>query len=165
MAFGHAGGRDTDAPHPLSPSVGAGFYPAPTLSFRASAHTGVGIRSPLIVSDGLFSFSSGKRTFRAPARITFGHSPKSDQKVCLKPKVSRLPARYALLNVVGFYHTHGRGDFILSCGQEDCLCVCAAAADLSHGRTDCVYISEQTRTSIAALGRHLPLPLRGKGAI
>ena len=33
--------------------------------------------------------------FRAPARVTFGRSPKSDQKVCLKPKVSRLPARYA----------------------------------------------------------------------
>lgn len=37
-----------------------------------------------------------KGTFRAPARVTFGRSPKSDQKVCLKPKVSRLPARYAL---------------------------------------------------------------------
>ena len=37
-----------------------------------------------------------KGIFRAPARVTFGRSPKSDQKVCLKPKVSRLPARYAL---------------------------------------------------------------------
>ncbi len=41
-------------------------------------------------------FSMAYRVFRAPARVTFGHSPKSDQKVCLKPKVSRLPARYAL---------------------------------------------------------------------
>ena len=32
---------------------------------------------------------------RLRARVTFGRSPKSDQKVCLKPKVSRLPARYA----------------------------------------------------------------------
>ena len=27
------------------------------------------------------------------ARVTFGRSPKSDQKACLKPQVSRLPAR------------------------------------------------------------------------
>ena len=33
---------------------------------------------------------------RLRARVTFGRSPKSDQKVCLKPKVSRLPARYAV---------------------------------------------------------------------
>ena len=43
--------------------------------------------------------------FRAPARVTFGRSPKSDQKVCLKPQVSRLPARYALFPIVGLYHT------------------------------------------------------------
>ena len=54
---------------------------------------------------GLLSFPGEKREFRAPARVTFGRSPKSDQKVCLKPKVSRLPARYALLNVVGLYRT------------------------------------------------------------
>ena len=28
-----------------------------------------------------------------PARVTFGRSPKSDQKACLKPQASRLPAR------------------------------------------------------------------------
>ena len=33
----------------------------------------------------------------------------------------------------------------MSCGQKDCLCVCAAAADVSHGRNQCVYISEQER--------------------
>ena len=43
-----------------------------------------------------FSPKSDEGIFRAPARVTFGRSPKSDQKVCLKPKVSRLPARYAL---------------------------------------------------------------------
>ena len=48
------------------------------------------------VSDGSLSFLGERGTFRAPARVTFGHSPKSDQKVCLKPQVSRLPARYAL---------------------------------------------------------------------
>ena len=48
---------------------------------------------PFFASGGLFSFSSEKGIFRAPARVTFGRSPKSDQKVCLKPKVSRLPAR------------------------------------------------------------------------
>ena len=45
------------------------------------------------------------RAFRAPARVTFGRSPKSDQKVCLKPKVSRLPARYTLFPIVGLYRT------------------------------------------------------------
>ena len=30
---------------------------------------------------------------RPRARVTFGRSPKSDQKACLKPQVSRLPAR------------------------------------------------------------------------
>ena len=33
----------------------------------------------------------------------------------------------------------------MSCGQKDRLCVCAAAADLSHGRNWCFYISEQKR--------------------
>ena len=33
----------------------------------------------------------------------------------------------------------------MSCSQKDCLRVCAAAADLSHGRSWCVYISEQKR--------------------
>ena len=56
---------------------------------RAAAH-----RSKL--SFGIFSALPASRwAFRAPARVTFGRSPKSDQKVCLKPKVSRLPARYA----------------------------------------------------------------------
>ena len=41
-------------------------------------------------------FSSMSPTGRVPrprARVTFGRSPKSDQKRCLKPQVSRLPAR------------------------------------------------------------------------
>ena len=49
-----------------------------------------------------------KGAFRAPARVTFGRSPKSDQKGCLKPKVSRLPARYVLLLLV-VYTTRSRG--------------------------------------------------------
>ncbi len=43
--------------------------------------------------------------FRAPARVTFGRSPKSDQKVCLKPQVSRLPARYAFVLVDSIFRT------------------------------------------------------------
>ncbi len=43
--------------------------------------------------------------FRAPARVTFGRSPKSDQKVCLKPKVSRLPARYIPVVFGSLYRT------------------------------------------------------------
>ena len=46
---------------------------------------------------GVLSFLGERGSFRAPARVTFGRSPKSDQKVCLKPKVSRLPARYVPL--------------------------------------------------------------------
>ena len=59
----------------------------------------------LFASEGVLSFPVDGGEFRAPARVTFGRSPKSDQKVCLKPQVSRLPARYALLNVVGLYRT------------------------------------------------------------
>ena len=40
-----------------------------------------------------FAFISG--IFRASARVTFGRSPKSDQKDCLTPAVSRLPPRPA----------------------------------------------------------------------
>ena len=82
--------------------------------------------------------------FRAPARVTFGRSPKSDQKGCLKPKVSRLPARYALAVIRGCV-PHGHGNLTLSCGQKDSLCVCAAAAGCGHGRGWCVYISEKKR--------------------
>ena len=34
---------------------------------------------------------------RPRARVTFGRSPKSDQKRCLKPQVSRLPARLGMV--------------------------------------------------------------------
>ena len=51
----------------------------------------------LLGHGGVLSFLGERGEFRAPARVTFGRSPKSDQKVCLKPKVSRLPARYASL--------------------------------------------------------------------
>ena len=54
---------------------------------------------------GVLSFLGERGEFRAPARVTFGRSPKSDQKVCLKPKVSRLPARYALAIIGSFYRT------------------------------------------------------------
>ena len=54
---------------------------------------------------GILSFLGEKREFRAPTRVTFGRSPKSDQNVCLKPQVSRLPARYTLFPIVGLYRT------------------------------------------------------------
>ena len=75
---------------PLSPT---GYF----LSLAKEGHSAPRHGELSFVSDGLFSFSSGKGIFRAPARVTFGRSPKSDQKVCLKPKVSRLPARYVPL--------------------------------------------------------------------
>ena len=44
------------------------------------------------VLNGPFIFSEG-RVPRPRARVTFGRITKSDQKCCLKPQVSRLPAR------------------------------------------------------------------------
>ena len=41
----------------------------------------------------LFPHASGEEYSAPRARVTFGRSPKSDQKCCLKPQVSRLPAR------------------------------------------------------------------------
>ena len=41
---------------------------------------------------------------RFRARVTFGRSPKSDQKRCLKPQVSRLPARLGASGNVTVYH-------------------------------------------------------------
>ena len=66
----------------------------------------------LMPSAGYF-LSRKKGVFRAPARVTFGHSPKSDQKGCLKPKVSRLPARYALLLLVVFTARSREFDFVV----------------------------------------------------
>ena len=43
----------------------------------------------------LFPHASGEGYSAPRARVTFGRSPKSDQKRCLKPQVSRLPARLA----------------------------------------------------------------------
>ena len=40
---------------------------------------------------------------RFRARVTFGRSPKSDQKVCLKPQVSRLPARLTMSKNMAAY--------------------------------------------------------------
>ena len=72
--------------------VGAGSCPACRLFCHASGRAPVGAGVP----DGPYRFSSvppigGIPRFRA--RVTFGRSPKSDQKRCLKPQVSRLPAR------------------------------------------------------------------------
>ena len=50
---------------------------------------------------------------RLRARVTFGRSPKSDQKVCLKPKVSRLPARYAVWLSTAFTARSRSSNFIV----------------------------------------------------
>ena len=96
--------------------VGAGSCPACRLFCHASGRAPVGAGVPdgphrrtaeyrriLVypsvgagVPDGPYRFSSvppigGIPRFRA--RVTLGRSPKSDQKRCLKPQVSRLPAR------------------------------------------------------------------------
>ena len=52
------------------------------------------LRGPADATARFFSFIfSAGRVPRPRARVTFGRSPKSDQKRCLKPQVSRLPAR------------------------------------------------------------------------
>ncbi len=57
--------------------------------FQQPARGGFALRrDPLLIASG------GTRAVpRLRARVTFGRSPKSDQKGCLKPQVSRLPAR------------------------------------------------------------------------
>ena len=72
---------------------------------RGGGRCGKMIRSFRAAARGAFFPESGKGVFRAPARVTFGRSPKSDQKGCLKPKVSRLPARYALAVIGGLCRT------------------------------------------------------------
>ncbi len=68
------------------------------------------------------------KSFRAPD-FTWPQPQKSDQKVCLKPKVSRLPARYGLwLSIVCTARSRG---FFFIVRSKDRLCVCAAAADLA----------------------------------
>ena len=88
-------------------------------SLTSLAEGGEGCSAPagagnflLMPSAGYF-LSRKKEVFRAPARVTFGHSPKSDQKGCLKPKVSRLPTRYVLL-LSAVYTTRSREfDFVV----------------------------------------------------
>ena len=69
--------------------VEAGFCPARRLFCHVSGRAPVGAGVP----DGPLYFLSARRVPRFRARVTFGRSPKSDQKRCLKPQVSRLPAR------------------------------------------------------------------------
>ena len=57
-----------------------------------------------VVLDGpLILFFEG-RTPHFRAWVTFGRSPKSDQKRCLKPQVSRLPARLGCAETAAAYH-------------------------------------------------------------
>ena len=68
---------------------------------------------PFFLPTAGYFLSRKKGAFRAPARVTFGRSPKSDQKGCLKPKVSRLPARYARLLLVAFTARSREFDFVV----------------------------------------------------
>ena len=62
----------------------------PALSFRASAHTGVAIRVPAPASSVVIARSEAtwQSVLFCLRRVTVGRSPKSDQKVCLKPPLS-----------------------------------------------------------------------------
>ena len=81
--------------------VGAGSCPARRLFCHVSGRAPVGagvLDGPLhrlslcLWRPHFFQQRKGKVP-RPRARVTFGRSPKSDQKRCLKPQVSRLPAR------------------------------------------------------------------------
>ena len=75
-----------------------GSAPPAFVSPRLRSRTLQGSASPTARD----SFSEGNIPhFRA--RVTFGRSPKSDQKVCLKPQVSRLPARLTMLKNMAAY--------------------------------------------------------------
>ena len=66
------------------PPAAKGIFRAPE---RGSLFSGFCLRRPHF-------FQRRKGNVPCPrARVTFGRSPKSDQKRCLKPQVSRLPAR------------------------------------------------------------------------
>ena len=78
--------------------------PAPThrqipAHFRLTLCRGRRPRRPVRFS----SMSPTGRVPRAPARLTFGRSPKSGQKRCLKPQVSRLPARLTMSKNMAAY--------------------------------------------------------------
>ena len=66
------------------PPAAKGIFRAPE---HGSLFSGFCLRRP-----HFFQRRKGKVP-RFRARVTFGRSPKSDQKRCLKPRVSRLPAR------------------------------------------------------------------------
>ena len=96
--------RRRPALHRLSwpPSVGAGVPDGPLKHTSCAAriphnrtipHGGANVPPP-------FSFICG--LFRAPARVTFGRSPKSDQKDSLTPAVSRLPPRPVYRTAMGY---------------------------------------------------------------
>ena len=75
-----------------------GSAPPAFVSLRLRSRTLQGSASPTARD----SFSEGNIP-RFRARVTFGRSPKSDQKVCLKPQVSRLPARLTMSKNMAAY--------------------------------------------------------------
>lgn len=62
---------------------------------KLSPYRAVALKRPSLFLPPAAPFlPAAERTIpRFRARVTFGRSPKSDQKRCLKPQVSRLPAR------------------------------------------------------------------------
>ena len=87
----------------LSTADLAFFAPHPVRIFRRSSidapRRGRRPRRPVARS----FHASGGNIPRSRARVTFGRSPKSDQKVCLKPQVSRLPARLTMSKNMAAY--------------------------------------------------------------
>ena len=148
-----AGGRDVDPPHPRCSSVGGDAHiaphTAPAVSFRASAHTGVGIRIPAPAGAELpppsvrevstRSVDGGiviSRAGRAPPLHTSVDSLCAIRAGgCGHPPLQNHRRRMR--------HTHGRTE----------------SSAPTHGFPAAKYFQP------AAKGRHLPLPLRGKGAI
>ena len=80
-----------------SKSKNHGFLAAFFPPFLPAAYT-ERLRAPARLT---FALGGAGAVPRLRARVTFGPSPKSDQKGCLKPQVSRLPARLRKLLLRG----------------------------------------------------------------
>ena len=92
-----------------------------------------------------------ERVPRFRARVTFGRSPKSDQKRCLKPQVSRLPARLGASGNVTVYHAKIRMALIAA---QRIACGPLIAAAPAYGAGGCAGLpfGRLSNRALAAVG-------------
>ena len=75
--------------------------------------------------------------FRAPARVTFGRCPKSDQKDSQKPRF--LDFLHAVPSANLWPDTSRSQDISVFASLSNCLCICAAAANTNNEQRFGVY--------------------------